>query len=67
MADLMLRGAMATIRLQRDGDAVVATCDVHSPSDGRLAPAGNCFWIQEYDTMDDAVEYAADHADRGTR
>lgn len=69
MAQLMLGGSMARVELTVDPDngQVVATCDEHSPFDGRLAPAGCCSWSARYDTMGDAVEYAADHADRGTQ
>lgn len=67
MARLMLGGAMARVELVREEDQVRATCDEHSPFDGRLTPAGNCSWTEVYDTMDDAVEYAADHADQGTQ
>jgi hypothetical protein len=69
MAKLMLRGAFSIVVLAVDDEdgQVVAKCDEHSSSDGRLSPPGACSWTERYDTMDDAVEYAADHADRGTQ
>jgi hypothetical protein len=65
MAQLFLGGDMARVELVREEDRVRATCDEHSPYDSRLAPPGACSWTEVYDTMDDAVEYAVDHADRG--
>jgi hypothetical protein len=63
MAQLILKGSMSTIEFTSDPEdgQTIATCIEHSEADGRLAPPGNC------DTLDDATEYAADHADRGTR
>lgn len=58
---------MATVYLMTDAedDIVVAACVEHSESDSRLAPPGDCSWTERYDTLNDAAEYAADHADRG--
>lgn len=69
MARLMLGGDMARVELTTDPEdgQVIARCDEHSPFDGRLAPPGDCSWTERYDTMDDAVEYAADHADTTRR
>jgi hypothetical protein len=67
MAKLMLIGAIAHVELASDPEdgQTVATCVEHSTSDGRLAPPGSCTWTTRYDTLDDASEYAADHADTG--
>lgn len=67
MAKLMLIGPMAHVELTPDNEegGVIAVCRDHSTSDGRLAPPGNCSWTEHYDTLNDATEYAADHADRG--
>lgn len=72
MAKLMLIGPMAQVEIlspgtegNEDGELVKAVCYEHSTYDGRLAPPGNCTWSEEYDTLDDAAEYAADHANRG--
>lgn len=58
---------MATVELTSDPEdgQTIATCYDHTTADGRLAPPGNCSWTERYDTLDDAAEYAADHADRG--
>jgi len=67
MAKLMLIGAMAQVELTTDDEdgRVIAACAMHSESDGRLAPPGNCSWTETYDDMNDAVNYAEDHADTG--
>jgi hypothetical protein len=67
MARLMLIGNIAEVELTTDDedDQVIATCVEHSGSDGRLAPPGNCSWTERYDDLNDATEYAADHADTG--
>ncbi len=67
MARLMLGGVMARVELVIDDSdgGVIARCDEHSPFDSRLAPPGACSWTKIYDDLRDAVEYAADHADRG--
>jgi hypothetical protein len=67
MARLVLIGNVAEVELTTDdeGGQVIATCVVHDESDGRLAPPGNCSWSEQYDDMNDATEYAADHADTG--
>lgn len=69
MATLMLIGPMAKVEIARDplDGEVTATCMEHSESDGRTAPAGACDWTETYDDLNDATEYAADHADRGAR
>ena len=62
MATLILRGEVAEVRLDRDDedDQVIATCIQHLGSEG--AP---CSWTEAYDDMNDAEQYAADHADSG--
>jgi len=67
MAKLMLIGRTAHVELTSDPEdgQTIATCVEHSYSDGRLAPPGDCTWTERYDTLNDAAEYAADHADRG--
>ena len=60
MATLILKGDMATINLDgrdEDGD-VIARCIKHH--DHPL-----CRWTATYDDLNDAAEYAADHADTG--
>jgi hypothetical protein len=62
MAKLMLIGRRADVKLIAPGtegepeardELYVAVCMKH------------CEWTETYDTLDDAAEYAADHADRG--
>lgn len=63
MSRLLLIGEIAKIELTKDDESgqVIATCAEHP---GRWAEGG-CGWTERYDGMDDATEYAADHADRG--
>jgi hypothetical protein len=68
MAKLILKGDVADIELttfeDEDGDnRALATCVRHP---GRWAEGG-CGWTEQYDDMNDAIEYAADHADTGRR
>lgn len=58
MARIKLEGDFGTVELKRpdDGGEIVAAC-----------LAEGCGWTEDYDTMDDAVEYAADHVDPGVR
>lgn len=63
MARTIIKGDVAEIELtinDEDGQ-VVATCVDHQGHD--IVDA--CPWTERYDGMRDAVEYAADHADRG--
>ena len=61
MARLILRGQVADVELtvEPTEGGVVATCLGHS-----VSPM-ECTWTETYDSMDDATEYAADHADEG--
>jgi hypothetical protein len=63
MAQLILKGSVATIEFTSDPEdgQTIATCTEHNP----MSHTG-CGWTERYDTLDDASEYAADHADRGT-
>lgn len=67
MAKLLLIGNVAAVELTSDPEdgQTIATCIDHTTNDGRLAPPGDCSWTERYDTLNDAAEYAADHADRG--
>lgn len=71
MAKLMLIGRRADVKLIAPGtegepeardELYVAVCVKHR---GILFPQPFCEWTETYDTLDDAAEYAADHADRG--
>jgi hypothetical protein len=65
MAKLMLIGEVAHVQLTfdpEDGQAI-ATCVLHDAR--KLNKPGWCTWTERYDTLDDAAEYAAGHADRG--
>jgi hypothetical protein len=59
MAKLMLIGKVAHIEIKRDETCVIAQCNTH---------AGDpyCIWQGRYDDLNDATEYAQDHADRGS-
>lgn len=61
MAKLMLIGETAQVELTTDPEdgQTIATCTSHGFHD--------CDWTERYDTLDDASEYAADHADTGRR
>jgi hypothetical protein len=68
MAKLMLVGDMAQVELLSDPieGGTIATCAGHTrPNvlDSRLDH--ECSWTERYDTLDDAGEYAASHADSG--
>lgn len=65
MAKLMLIGDVAEVEIlspgnpgNGDGELVIAICRKH------IEPRA-CTWTEDYDTLDDATEYAADHADHG--
>lgn len=63
MAKLMLIGDVAKIEIltdPEDEELVLARCMEHV-----IAPSVPCLWWARYDTIDDATQYAADHADRG--
>lgn len=65
MARLMLIGTAAMVALTSDPEdgQTIATCDQHRVY-GVIASRG-CGWAERYDTLDDAAEYATDHADTG--
>jgi len=62
MARLMLIGAVAEVEFTTEPTegGVIATCVKHPRPDG-----WTCTWSETYDDMNDATEYAADHADEG--
>lgn len=64
MAKLLLVGDAATVELTSDPEdgQTIATCVEHAKPGGGVKP---CAWTERYDTLDDASEYAARHADRG--
>ncbi len=65
MAKLRLVGKRVQVQLDRNDEGqVVARCIVHQAAPGETR-RGTCRWTEIYDDMNDAVEYAADHADRG--
>lgn len=71
MAKLMLVGEKAMVLMlspgtpgNEGGELVKAVCQKHTPGPTD-ASMYSCTWTEEYDTLDDATEYAADHADRG--
>lgn len=64
MAKLILEGRMARVELlpyPDDQELTMARCINH----GHFAWSEPCTWWETYDTTDDAVQYAADHADTG--
>lgn len=63
MARTIIKGDVAEIELTIDDEdgQVIATCVDHQ---GRWI-SDACKWTERYDTLGRAVEYAADHADRG--
>lgn len=69
MAKLVLIGKAACVRLTSDEDEengiYLATCTQHGhPVEGGRVLWGNpCGWTDRYDNLNDAAEYAADHAD----
>lgn len=65
MAKLMLIGDVAQVELTSDPEdgQTIATCWEHVLND----VPGGCTWTERYDTLDDASEYAVDHADTGRR
>ena len=63
MAKLVLIGKAACVRLTSDAEdgQVIATCAQHA-ANGRMAWGNPCGWTERYDNLNDAAEYAADHA-----
>jgi len=66
MARIILKGNVADVELVTDSEdgQVIAKCVTHDFGAGGVK-AGECPWSERYDCMDDATEYAADHADTG--
>jgi hypothetical protein len=64
MAKLMLIGPAAQVEIltdPEDEELILAKCVKHTVGYG---PVGqHCTWAEQYDTTDDAVVYASDHAD----
>jgi hypothetical protein len=62
MAKLMLIGEVAHVELTSDPEIgqTIATCTGHLFT---VAGTPRCTWRVAYATLNDAVEYAADHAD----
>jgi hypothetical protein len=69
MAKLMLIGDVAEVELTSDPDTggTIATCAEHKGYVFGNIPAypNGCGWTERYDTLDDAEQYASDHADTG--
>jgi len=65
MAKLMLIGNAAQVELFTDPDdgLIIAGCRLHP--DAQRTTGHLCRWTAEYDDLNDASEYAADHADTG--
>jgi hypothetical protein len=65
MAKLMLIGKAAEVELTTDPEdgQIIATCEMHEVAPGISINA--CSWTERYDTLDDASEYATNHADTG--
>lgn len=67
MAQTLVIGAMATVEMETGKvyGTALAVCETHSPSDGRLAPPGNCTWYWPEVGWEDAHHAAVRHADTG--
>lgn len=68
MAKLMLIGETAHVVLDTDPEdgQIIATCFGHkNPNPLASWVVAGCRWSERYDTLNDAAEYAADHADTG--
>lgn len=66
MAKVLVIGSMAQVEIltdPEDEELVLAKCDDHSVFDGRLAPPGDCSWEDRFDSTDDAIAGAEQHAD----
>lgn len=66
MATLILRGGQADVELITDDTdgQIIAKCLDHPGATGTSGQG--CAWTERHDDLNDAAEYAADHADRGT-
>jgi len=65
MAKLMVIGEVAQVEITRDpldGD-LTAKCQGHIKPTDTLPTLPACDWSETYDDMNDAVEFASDHAD----
>lgn len=72
MAKLILKGDTADVEITSNVDVGanqteengyggwIGRCVLH-------ASRPNCMWMEHYDTLDDATQYAADHADYGRK
>lgn len=72
MAKLMLIGDVAEVEIlspgnpgNENGELVIAVCRKHRSRGLTDVAMFSCTWTEDYDTLDDATEYAADHADHG--
>lgn len=72
MAKLMLHGEVALVEIispgspgNEEGELTKAVCRKHTATGQTDVSMYSCTWSEEYDTLNDAAEYAADHADRG--
>lgn len=72
MAKLILIGKVAQVELTATEDEEagiwLATCEKHEHWWDKRAVEPTlvgCGWTERYDTLNDAAEYASDHADRG--
>lgn len=63
----MLIGKMANVELLPDNEdgGTIAYCREHPDFWAKRSGLGECVWEERFDTMNDATEYAADHADFG--
>jgi hypothetical protein len=60
MAKLVLHGEVALVELTSDPEEgeTIALCRTHTGAE-------ECSWTKRYATLDNAADYAADHADYG--
>jgi len=66
MAKLTLTGKVAQVELFHHEDGVKAKCILHDARHLRtMGISTYCAWSEQYDDLNDAAEYAQDHADRG--
>ena len=67
MAQILIKGSVATVELTTEpvDGGVIATCIGHRVETLTSLQPGACGWTDTYDDLNDATEYAADHADSG--